>query len=134
MFHGVIKSNCYCSKIKFKWKHSKKYCLDHAWFPKHKQGFMFHANAVLQCLLNLSAIRQQLSNCDKSDVFRMLMHQYENGICNLKTKKINIFVSILIMISFESLAVLELLSLFDNTFNSWLIYIYSILHFCKHKS
>jgi len=44
-----------------------------------------YANAVLQCLLNLNAIRQQLSNYDKSDVLRVLMHRYENEICNLNT-------------------------------------------------
>jgi len=44
-----------------------------------------YVNAVLQCLLHLSAIRKQLFNCDKSNVLRMLMHRYENGMRNLNT-------------------------------------------------
>ncbi|KAL6433602.1 hypothetical protein ACFW04_006589 [Cataglyphis niger] len=44
-----------------------------------------YANAVLQCLLHLNVIRQQLFNCDISDVLRILMHRYKNGMCNLNT-------------------------------------------------
>lgn len=44
-----------------------------------------YANAVLQCLLNLTTIRKELLNCDKSDVLRMIMHRYENGMRNLNT-------------------------------------------------
>ena len=44
-----------------------------------------YANAVLQCLLHLNVIRQQLFNCDKSDVLRILMHRYENGMRTLNT-------------------------------------------------
>jgi len=44
-----------------------------------------YANAVLQCLLHLNVIRQQLFNCDKSDILRLLMHRYEIGMHNLNT-------------------------------------------------
>ncbi|XP_029157812.1 uncharacterized protein LOC114930228 [Nylanderia fulva] len=44
-----------------------------------------YANTVLQCLLHLNIIRQQLINCDKTDVLRILMHRYENGMRNLNT-------------------------------------------------
>ncbi|EZA46981.1 hypothetical protein X777_00511, partial [Ooceraea biroi] len=37
------------------------------------------------CLMHLSPIRKQLVKCNKSDVLRMLMHRYENGMCNLNT-------------------------------------------------
>ena len=47
-----------------------------------------YANAVIQCLLHLCAIRKQLSNCDKSNVLRMLMHRYEYGMRNLNTHDI----------------------------------------------
>jgi len=44
-----------------------------------------YANAVVQYILNLNAIRQQLLYCEKSDVLRMLMHRYENGMHDLNT-------------------------------------------------
>jgi len=44
-----------------------------------------YANAVLQCLLHLSAIRKQIFDRDKLSVLSTLMHQYENKLPNLNT-------------------------------------------------
>ena len=44
-----------------------------------------YANAVLQCLMHLSAIRKQLSKCNKTNVLKILMHQYESEISCLNT-------------------------------------------------
>ena len=45
-----------------------------------------YANAVLQCLMHLSPIRKQLFNYNESsNVLKILMHRYENGISNLNT-------------------------------------------------
>jgi len=44
-----------------------------------------YANAVLQCLLHLSASRKQIFDCDKLSVLSILMHQYENKLPNLNT-------------------------------------------------
>jgi len=44
-----------------------------------------YANAVLQCLMHLSAVRKQLFNCDKLNDLRLLMHRYENRMRNLNT-------------------------------------------------
>jgi len=50
-----------------------------------KDNVSSYANAVLQCLFNLNAIRKQISKYDKVNVLGTLMHQYENKMHNVNT-------------------------------------------------
>ena len=40
---------------------------------------------MLQCLLHLSTIRKQISDCDNLNVLGTLMHRYENKMPNMST-------------------------------------------------